>query len=155
MSLLDAFGSPDVVYMPAWEGGTKTTTPAICSGCRSRRRAWRCASSRSTRTPACPARFFRVMAPLPGNGPSKRRPTSWRERRDQRRICFGFPSQWKTWLGLTPFVLLHLLRDGGSHLQCVDLARTAPPPHAWRPLYERRGFLSWQVFIESTHAFRQ
>ena len=95
------------------------------------------------------------MAPLPGNGPSERRVASLRERFRQLRICFSFPSQWKTWLGLTPFVLLHLLRDGAFHLQGVDVRRVLQPPHAGRPLYERRGFLAQEEFFRATSAFRQ
>ena len=152
---LAAFGTPDEVYLPAWEGGHQDHDAGHLLGLSLAAPGLRLRQFPLYQGAGLPGPFFRVMAPLPGNGPSERRVASLRERFRQLRICFSFPSQWKTWLGLTPFVLLHLLRDGAFHLQGVDVRRVLQPPHAGRPLYERRGFLAQEEFFRATSAFRQ
>lgn len=147
-------GAADVVYLPAWEGGHQDHDAAHLLGLSLAAPGVRLLQFPLYHGAGLPGPFFRVMSPLGANGPSERRGASLRERLGQARTCFRYPSQWKTWLGLTPFVLLHLLGDGGFHLQPVDPRRTLQPPHAGRPLYERRGFLRWQEFSEATAGFR-
>ena len=87
--------------------------------------------------------LFRVLAPLPGNGPVERQPVRWRDRLRYLRLCLAYPSQWRSWVGLFPFVCLYYLRDGAQKLQGVDGQRLAVQPHTG-PLYsERRSFLDW------------
>lgn len=91
----------------------------------------------------CPGPFFRLQSPLPENGPVDRQSIGWRDRLRYVRLCLAYPSQWRTWIGLFPFVCLHYLFSGVQQLQRVDRARLGQPPHS-RPLYyERRSFLDW------------
>jgi LmbE family N-acetylglucosaminyl deacetylase len=154
-TLLGNWGAPDIVYVPAWEGGHQDHDASHLLGLSLASPGVQLRQFPLYQGAGLPGPFFRVMAPLKGNGPSERRVASWRERLQQLRICFCFPSQWKTWLGLTPFVLWHLVSDGGFHLQLVDPGRTSRPPHAGRPLYERRGFLTWREFADATADFRE
>lgn len=100
-----------------------------------------------------PGPFFKVMAPLKANGPTEDRPSGWRERLTYTTLCWAYPTQWKTWVGLFPFVAWHLLSDGRFRLQTVDPRRVLDPPHRGRPLYERRGFLQHSQFRAHADAF--
>jgi len=39
---------------------------------------------------------FRVLTPLPGNGPVKRQPVGWAHRLRSFRLCLAYPSQWRS-----------------------------------------------------------
>lgn len=101
-----------------------------------------------------PGPLFRVLAPLAVNGPVRRlaisRARSWR----YLRLCLGYPSQWRIWLGLLPFVVLHYLCGGGQSLQRLDPARSAARPHAGSLLYERRGVCDYTRFETLARRFR-
>lgn len=87
--------------------------------------------------------LFRVLAPLPGNGTVERQPVKWTDRLRYLRLCLAYPSQWRSWVGLFPFVCLYYLLDGAQKLQAVDSKRLASRPHAGSLYYERRAFLDW------------
>jgi hypothetical protein len=91
----------------------------------------------------CFGPFFRVMSPLPENGYIERKSISFRDRFRYIRLCLSYQSQWRSWLGLFPFVAGHYLFNGSQYLQSVSRDRLKSPPHS-RPLYyEHRGFLDW------------
>ena len=100
----------------------------------------------------CRGPFFRVLDPLPENGPATRRRILPRDRVRYLGFCLRYPSQWKTWIGLFPFIVLHYLCDPVQVLQPVDPARLRERPHDGLLYYERRGFLDWgtlQMAIDS------
>jgi len=97
--------------------------------------------------------LFRVLAPLPENGPVIASRIPWRMRLSYALGCVSYPSQLKTWIGLFPFMFLDLVFAGVQRLQPVSIERLALRPHAGRLLYERRGALSWDRFREVTRAF--
>lgn len=49
-----------------------------------------------------------------------------------------YPSQWKTWMGLTPFFALQILRRRGFVEQTANKHRILERPHKGALLYERR-----------------
>ena len=102
-----------------------------------------------------PGGAFRVLAPMPENGPvtSRRLPLGARLR--YLGYCLSYPSQWKTWLALFPMVMLHYLTHGSEQLQRVDARRVLETPHAGEVLYERRGFITWAAFAAATRALRE
>lgn len=95
-------------------------------------------------THACPGPLFRVFSPLLENGALTKRKIPWRNRLHFMRLCFSYPSQAKTWLGLFPFVMLHYLLHGVELSQPVSLERLLSRPHPGPLYYEKRNFLSWQ-----------
>lgn len=133
-------------FVPAWEGGhpdhdllhaiavelllSRPSSPAI----------WQYSLYNARN---CLGPLFRVMSPLPENGPIERQQITWRNRFRYIRLCLSYPSQWRTWLGLFPFVGGHYLLQGVQHLQGVDKQRLKQPPHQQPLYYERRGFLDW------------
>lgn len=93
----------------------------------------------------CIGPFFRVLSPLPKNGAIQRQKIPWRNRFRYIRFCLSYPSQWRSWIGLFPFVAGHYLFNGMQYLQNVSVEQLKSPPHS-RPLYyERRGFLDWNT----------
>lgn len=147
-------------FVPAWEGGhpdhdllhaivveslmARTNTPKI----------WQYSLYNARN---CLGPFFRVLSPLPENGPIERQPIAWRNRLRYIRLCLSYPSQWRTWLGLFPFVSSHYLFQGAQYLQPVNRQRLDQPPHQQPLYYERRAFLDWPTMrnsIEQLHKKR-
>lgn len=100
-----------------------------------------------------PGPFFRVLTPLAANGPVVRRRLGLRERLAQLRVCLSYPSQRRTWLGLFPFVALHMLWHGDAALQPLSVARLGERPHAGPLYYEKRGFLAYEVLRAALDAW--
>lgn len=100
-----------------------------------------------------PGAFFRLLSPLPANGPIDIIRSDWPDRVAQARTAFSYPSQWRTWLGLGPFLIWHALIDGHVRLQPVDSRRVREAPHASRLLYERRGFFTYAEFMRQAAPF--
>lgn len=90
-----------------------------------------------------PAPTFRVLTPLPANGPAQSHPMPWAERWRYLRHCLAYPSQWRSWLGLLPPVAWHLLVHGKLYSQGVSPARLQHRPHSGHLYYENRGFADW------------
>jgi hypothetical protein len=102
----------------------------------------------------CPAPFFKVCSPLPFNGKVESTYYSKGARLKFLFYCLSYPSQFKTWLGLLPFVIHHYLFCGKQLLQPVSIARTYQRPHDGRLYYEIRGFSSWEVVEKSLESWR-
>lgn len=90
--------------------------------------------------------FFNVLTPIPANGPVSWHSLTFSQRCRYFRYCFRYKSQWKSWIGLAPFVFLHLLWHGKYFLQEVSLDRLGQRPHDGRLYFECRNFLSWRKF---------
>ncbi len=146
------------IYVPAWEGGHQDHDAAHVLGVV----AWARDGSRGEilQFPLYtgarrPGPFFRVLAPLPENGPIRSRPLGFGERTRSLRLCLSYPSQWKAWLGLFPFVLAHHLFRGTQDVQPIAIERLRTRPYDGVPLYERRGFKRWDDFAAETAPLRE
>ena len=143
---LQEWGSGATVYLPAWEGGhpdhdglhAAVVIAATRVGISAR--LWQFPLYNGFR---CPGPFFRVMAPLPANGPPRRLAIPWRRRLRYIRHCMSYPSQAKSWLGLLPFAAVHYLFIGQERLQPVQRSLLLQRPHEGALYYERRGFARW------------
>lgn len=152
----ESFEGPVRLFCPAWEGGHQDHDAAHVLALALAARlgpgtgVWQFPLYNGA---GLPGPFFRVMSPLPENGPTRDRACSAGERLLQVRFCLNYPSQWKTWVGLLPFVVWHMVWDGRFYLQCADARRVREPPHRGRPLYARRGFLSESSFRSAIAPF--
>lgn len=99
----------------------------------------------------CPAPWFRVLSPLAANGAVDSQRMPWRARLRYLRLCLSYPSQWRTWIGLFPFVLLRHLLHGRQQLQAVTLARLDQRPHGGPLYYEQRRFYRWEQLQHDMH----
>lgn len=150
---LGSFARVELVCVTAWEGGhhdhdalhflTAHTAHALGLGAQLRQyslyNGWRRSGP-----------WFNVLAPLPDNGPVERSRIGWGARLRHLAWLWCYPSQFKTWIGLFPFVLWHYLRHGTQQLQAVGLARLAQRPHAGPLYYEKRRFFTWEAMQERT-----
>ena len=158
-STIRRMGVIEKVYIPAWEGGHQDHDSAhvialvVCSrlNLSDQVRQFSLYQGAGLRGP-----LFHVMKPLPVNGECiiQRLPIARRFR--YLKLCLCYPSQWKTWLGLYPFVFCRLLFGRGYSIQCADLHRVRQRPHPGALLYERRcaidyGFLGerFRVFMDN------
>ncbi|MDA9947528.1 PIG-L family deacetylase [Planktomarina temperata] len=93
----------------------------------------------------CPKPFFRVLSPLKENGPIEYQQVSIKDRLRYIRLCLGYPSQLKAWIGLFPFTLAHFVLDGAQALQPVDIKRLSFRPHSGCLYYEHRKTHDWEA----------
>ncbi len=149
---------PEAIHVLAWEGGhhDHDALHALAVTALSGRgllgvtrqfalyNAWRC------RAP-----FFRVLRPIPENGPVTSTPIPWRNRLRFLRYCLSYPSQKKTWLGLFPFVMLHYVLSGKQQTQSVTLERLDSRPYPGAMFYEARGIYTWDALSQQLKALRQ
>lgn len=137
---------PDILYVPAWEGGHQDhdALHALVVQAASRRgildRTWQYPLYNAER---CPAPLFRLLHPLRANGAVTSLIIPWRNRIQFLRHCLRYRSQRRSWLGLFPFLLLHYIFNGSQSLQPVCLYRLALRPHDGRLYYEARDFSTW------------
>lgn len=145
------------LHVTAWEGGhhDHDALHALAVTLAARRGLLACTWQYSLYQAAgLPGPLFRVLAPLPQNGPVRSWSIPWRARRTYLSHCLSYPSQRKTWIGLFPFVLLHYLVHGTQALQPVDPARLAQRPHPGPLYYEKRRFFSWDRMVRALDAWR-
>lgn len=143
------------VWIPAWEGGHPDHDASHLAGLELARRAGATAYQFSLyHGRGLSGPWFRVLSPLPENGPLHALPVSLMERLRCVLHCLHYRSQWKSFVGLLPFYALRMLRRHPFVLQPADGARTAQRPHPGAMLYERRGGPSWEAFASGTTGLR-
>lgn len=152
---LSGIGDVDAVHLPAWEGGHQDhdATHVIGAVVAARRGIDRVIQFPLYHGAGLPGPLFRVLAPLPENGRVDGYRANMRERWLAVRLCFMYVSQWRTWVGLLPFFAWRMLVSGQFPEQAVDPARWREMPHRGVPLYERRGFLTYDEFARKAAEF--
>jgi LmbE family N-acetylglucosaminyl deacetylase len=154
---LDGFHEIESLHVTAWEGGhhDHDALHALAVTLAARRdlvtRTWQYSLYQAA---GLPGPLFRVLAPLPQNGPARTWSIPWRARRTYLGHCLSYPSQRGTWIGLFPFVLLHYLLRGTQALQPVDPARLDERPHPGALYYEKRRFFTWDQMTRLVREWR-
>jgi len=143
------------VIVPAWEGGHPDHDAACLLG-----HALAAASgglpvhefAAYRAHPAVPY-FYKVMQPLPDAGPA----SGFAERFTPKTFALFrfYPSQWKTWLGLLPPLLLNFLAGGRTGLYRAGHRDFGIRPHAGKLYYEYRGWNTFDRFLAQTEEFRR
>ena len=150
------YGRPRSLYTHAYEGGHQDHDAAYLVGV-SLAESWGILNH-SIQTPlyckaGIPRPFFRMFHALKANGPRVTHPIPWKERVRFLGFYFSYRSQWKSWIGLWPFVLLHYLFRGTEVHQTLNLQRMDQRPHPGPLLYEQRGFYRFDQFVISAKSF--
>ena len=151
-AFLDAQLGFEAYFVPAWEGGhpdhdlLHAIVVRLLAARGRQERVWQFPLYHGR---GYPGPLFRVLSPLLENGPVERQAIPWRDRLRYMRLCLAYPSQWRTWIGLFPFVCMQYLFGGVQSLQRVDVRRITQPPHSGRLYYERRAFLDWPMLKDS------
>jgi hypothetical protein len=139
------------IYIPAWEGGHPDHDSLHAVGVVATKRlnlidkVWQFPLYNGYK---CKGQFFRIFLTLASNGEVFKRKISWHNRCRFLSLILNYPSQTITWIGLTPFVVIHYLFYGTQSLQRVSFLRIQFPPHAGKLYYERRRFCTWQTMSE-------
>lgn len=102
-----------------------------------------------------PAPFFKVLTPISENGKPFEIRLTLKQKIKYFACCFRYSSQWKTWVGLTPFIFLHLLFDGKQYVQPTSIERLGQRPHFDELYFEARKFISWEEFSRSVVSILQ
>jgi hypothetical protein len=157
VAVMDGYGPPCEVYATAWEGGhpdhdaTFLVARAYVKTCPPDTSYFQFSLYNGERLRGP---FFRVMSPISSQGALTRLPMPFARRCFFLKLCLGYPSQWKTWAGLFPFVAARLIVGGAYVLQQArDEARSKP--HEGLLLYERRSAMTWDAFAKACSAFMQ
>ena len=148
------FDAPALVIVPAWEGGHQDHDACHLLGVALARGRRAGATEQFPLYTGVGLRgpWFRVLHPLPANGPVTAYRASILERLLAVRVCGYFLSQWKTWVGLLPFFALAMV-SGRFPRQPVAVERLSQRPHPGPLLYERRGFFRYEQFREAADGF--
>ena len=155
-SSIRRMGMIERLYVPAWEGGHQdhdsahVIALAVCNRLNLSENVWQFSlyHGAGLRGP-----LFHVMKPLSGNGDCVVQRLSIARRFRYLKLCLSYPSQWKTWLGLYPFVFCRLLFGRGYSIQCTDLRRVRQRPHQGALLYERRCAMDYGLLGERFRMF--
>ncbi|MEO6292397.1 MAG: PIG-L family deacetylase [Burkholderiaceae bacterium] len=138
------------IYLPAWEGGHHDHDALHALGVMAAKKYDKLSIVKQFSLYngyQCGGPLFRVLLPLPMNGPLEVIKVSWVNRLRFLRYCLSYPSQMVTWFGLFPFVMLHYLFYGTQMLQGVAIERIYIRPHMGPLYYERRKFYSWKEMM--------
>lgn len=154
--VLHHFRDLDALYLPAWEGGHQDhdathllgVSIAATNGLLKHTFQFPLYNARG-----CPRPFFRVASPLPENGAVEKLALPWRTRIRYLRFCLSYPSQWRSWVGLLPFLIIDYLVAGAQRLQPVSIARVRTRPHPGQLLYERRNGVTYTDLCETFSEF--
>lgn len=155
---LARFPAIDSLHVTAWEGGHHDHDALHALAVDAARRHGLLARTFQYslyQAKGLPGPLFRVLAPLPENGPATDTRIGWGDRLRFLRLCLSYPSQRSTWLGLFPFVALHYLARGVQSLQAVSIDRIGIRPHAGALYYEKRQFFTWDDMARALSAWQK
>lgn len=102
----------------------------------------------------CPPPFFRSLNVLKYNGARTLR-YSLRSGFEFAMLCWNYPSQLRTWLGLFPESFLRRVLLRSESVNPFDALRIQQPPHRGILLYERMFGVAYSDFSAAARAFME
>ena len=69
------------------------------------------------------------------------------------KLLFYYKSQFKIWIGLYPFLIIHYFFWGYNFVQPLNNDRSINRPHSGKLLYEVRKFCQFQEFKKKSKNF--
>jgi len=136
---------PFELWLPAWEGGHQDHDATHALG-RMLALEWHAAAWQYPvyRSGDRWGWTFTVLSPLPSMPVGRAVRLSIRDALALIRRCFGYRSQWRSFMGLLPLVAVRLLLlRRPMVLGPVDPAQPLERPHSGVLLYERRSSCTW------------
>ncbi len=135
--VVDAVGPIASITTTAWEGGHPDHD--ICAAltvCLGKARGVPMAQFSLYNGKNLPWRLFRGAWPLAEGGPTRRVRLGLQDWQRVLAAVRFYPSQWRTWVGLWPAMVMSFVRRGFT-CQDLDPARVMQRPHSGPLLYER------------------
>ncbi|MDY7577612.1 PIG-L family deacetylase [Herbaspirillum sp. RTI4] len=148
--LCSKIGSPRHLYFLAWEGGHQDHDAVHLIGVALGVKLGILADCRQFplyNGEGLKSSLFKLFAPLVENGPAITYTIPWKNRFRYISYCLQYPSQFKTWVGLFPFLLFHYVFRGTQILQRISVGRLNDSAHPGAVLYARRGSYDPRNFI--------
>lgn len=146
---LDKLGNVNTIYSHAYEGGhpDHDALNFICSkliqNSKSKIYGWQfplyCG-------PGLIGPLFYLFKPLKSNGKLKIKNIDFKHIGLFLRLIFSYRSQFKTFIGLYPFYVLHMIFKRNSILQEIRPKKNCKRPHKGKLLYERRNMDQFNSF---------
>lgn len=99
----------------------------------------------------CKLLYFKVFNPIKKKGEYSK--ANFLMRLLYIRLLFSYTSQFKIWIGLYPFIIMHYLFLGYNFLQPLNKSKKILRPHQGKLLYEIRNFCSFKKFKEKAIFF--
>jgi hypothetical protein len=90
-------------------------------------------------------RYYKVLSPISDNGEILNERIPFLSRFKFLALCFLYRSQFWTFVGLWPFLLLHYCLKGTQQTQSINFDRIGNRPHSGRLLYEKRGRADFSI----------
>ncbi len=145
---------PDIVYVPDWEGGHPDHDATHLIGLRIAAAHDACDiwSFSLYNAYRCVRPFFSSLRLLPGGERRtlRHRPSDgWR----WAMLCWRYPSQRRTWLGLFPGAFFQRVVARRESLRRCDVSRVYVRPHEGQLLYERMFATPYEAFAQITGPF--
>ncbi|MBK8870040.1 MAG: PIG-L family deacetylase [Elusimicrobia bacterium] len=143
-----------VLYAPAWEGGhpdhdgVNVLARRLVKFNSDTTMAWQFSLYHGK---GCIGPFYHVMSPLEEDGPCSQKTFSWKEGIRYACLCFSYHSQWRTWVGLWPFVAARYLLFRKLCLQPLSIRQGRP--HNGILYYEKRDFARYEDVSRCVNAF--
>ncbi|EIM25606.1 PIG-L deacetylase family protein [Microvirga lotononidis] len=161
LAALNQYGKPltiKSVYAPSWEGGHPDHDAAALLAIAIGRAL--CRESHVYQFPLYNSNkkiFFpyTVLKPILEAGPVKELRIPAKRRLKYLKLCADYKSQWRTFIGLVPFIFTQYVTRGTQQIQALTALTTSGRPHRGPLLYERRGWQTWGKFEQKVAAFRQ
>ncbi|OQW50273.1 MAG: hypothetical protein A4S09_00325 [Proteobacteria bacterium SG_bin7] len=149
LDCVSGFGKFDIILTPAWEGGHQDHDAAFVVGKILSQRYGSKHLQFSTYNGAVTNKiFYKVSFPIQSliRNEIEIPLTILSAFKKCLGVFFIYPSQWKTWVGLAPFMLYSLIKSRAIKVfesKAVDLL---VPPHTGKLLYERFERMTWTEF---------
>ncbi len=144
IAALDAVDGPAELLLPAWEGGHQDHDATHALGrAVARSRGFHALQYPLYQGEGLRGPVFRALAPLRASTVVRALPVGWTDIGRLVRACLHYRSQWRSFVGLLPMMLLRLLVARSIVLCAVDPEAPLCPPHDGPLLYERRTAWRW------------
>lgn len=144
------------IYAPAWEGGHVDHDATHIVAC--------AASETLVNQPdlwqfplyngqGLTSILFHVLKPLPSNGPPRKLKVPTKHKLEYLRLFLSYPTQWKIWVAIFPFMAYKVLFSKCYYIQRATLPVRVTKPHHGKLLYERKGQAHFEDFAAKADAF--
>jgi hypothetical protein len=155
LAITHSVGSPNSIVTHSWEGGHEDHDASNLIGRKIAKRfkitkkSYQFSLYNGYNTSIL---YFKVFNPIVKYG-AKKFFINFKKRIFYIKLLFIYKSQFKTWIGLYPFIIFHYLFKGYNFIEKLNCDNLIKKPHSNKLLYERRKFCTFEKFKSKTKFF--
>lgn len=137
---------PHLIYTHSWEGGHEDhdTCNLIVRSLRKKFQIKNCYQFSLYNAYNTSIIFFKVFNPIKIIG-GKKVYAKLSDRILFIKLLFNYTSQFKIWLGLYPFIIIHYIFKGYNFIEKLNTTKEIKKPHQGKLLYEKRKFCKFSI----------